>query len=51
MYHNSDVNFKAEVITEVKKDLEVNSPAEQDLEKYKIELAQVKKAEIYILMN
>lgn len=44
MYHNSDVNFKAEVITEVKKDLEVNSPAEQDLEKYKIELAQVKKS-------
>src|SRR5690606_39923498 len=38
MYHNSDVNFKAEVITEVKKDLEVNSPAEHDLEKYKIEL-------------
>src|SRR5690606_6469950 len=44
MYHNSDVNFKAEVITEVKKDLEVNSPAEHDLEKFKIELAQVKKS-------
>jgi len=44
MYHNNDANFKADVITEVKKDIEVNSSSETDLDKYKIELAQVKKS-------
>src|SRR5690606_5918395 len=42
MYHHNDANFKADVIDEVKKDIEVNSSTETDIEKYKIELAQVK---------
>ena len=44
MYHNNDANFKADVIDEVKKDIEVNSSTETDIEKYKIELAQIKKS-------
>ena len=44
MYNNSDVNFKNDVIQEVKKDMESNTAEKLDVEKYKIELAQLKKS-------
>lgn len=44
MYNNSDVNFKNDVIQEVKKDMESNATEKLDVEKYKIELAQLKKS-------
>ena len=44
MYNNSDVNFKNDVIHEVKKDMESNTTEKLDVEKYKIELAQLKKS-------
>ena len=44
MYNNSDVNFKNDVIQEVKKDMESNATEKIDVEKYKIELAQLKKS-------
>lgn len=44
IYNNSDVNFKNDVIQEVKKDLDTNSNETLDVEKYKIELAQLKKS-------
>ena len=44
MYNNSDVNFKNDVIQEVKKDMESNTTEKLDVEKYKIELAQLKKS-------
>lgn len=44
MYNNSDVNFKNDVIQEVKKDMESNATEKLDVEKFKIELAQLKKS-------
>ena len=44
MYNNNDVNFKNDVIQEVKHDLNLNSSEKLDVEKYKIEMAQLKKS-------
>lgn len=44
IYNNSNSQFKNEVINEVKKDFVLDKPAEIDLDKFNIEMAQLKKS-------
>lgn len=44
IYNNNNAEFKSEVINEVKKDFVIDKPAELDLEKFNIEMAQIKKS-------